>query len=276
VIRYSVAMLLTATMLLTACGSSSDSDPTDPGADSSAGTTDAADNLQTPTETGDSTGDDNGENAGGGDATNPPETDATDGSTQMARYRLTFNASWSAATHPDQFPSNPHFSGLIGAVHNAQVIFWEPGQPATPGIEQVAETGGKGSFRPEIESAMQSGYANAMIDAGGVGTSPGSVSVEFDVSADFSEVTVVTMLAPSPDWFVGVHGLNLMDEDGFVAMRTVDLPLYDAGTDSGLNYVASNSATDPLEPISRLSSQPEDAPFLDGLPIVGQFVFERL
>jgi hypothetical protein len=27
-------------------------------------------------------------------------------------YELTFNAAWSEKTHPDDFPQNPHFSGL--------------------------------------------------------------------------------------------------------------------------------------------------------------------
>jgi hypothetical protein len=36
-----------------------------------------------------------------------------------ARYRLTFNATWSAQTHPNDFPPSPHFSGLIGMTHNS-------------------------------------------------------------------------------------------------------------------------------------------------------------
>ena len=35
-----------------------------------------------------------------------------------ARYRVTFQATWSAETHPTNFPANPHFSGLVGATHN--------------------------------------------------------------------------------------------------------------------------------------------------------------
>ena len=35
-----------------------------------------------------------------------------------ARYRVVFNATWSAATHPRDFPSSPHFSGLIDRRHS--------------------------------------------------------------------------------------------------------------------------------------------------------------
>ena len=34
-----------------------------------------------------------------------------------ARYNLTFNATWSAQTHPTEFPASAHFSGLIGMTH---------------------------------------------------------------------------------------------------------------------------------------------------------------
>jgi hypothetical protein len=42
-------------------------------------------------------------------------------SEEEAKYELTFNALWSSATHPVDFPSSPHFSGLIGMTHNGDV-----------------------------------------------------------------------------------------------------------------------------------------------------------
>ncbi len=49
----------------------------------------------------------------------------------QARYRATFRATWSQATHPDRFPSNPHFSPLVGATHGAGVRFWAAGDIAS-------------------------------------------------------------------------------------------------------------------------------------------------
>ena len=37
--------------------------------------------------------------------------DAAETAVGNARYRVTFQATWSAATHPTNFPGNPHFSG---------------------------------------------------------------------------------------------------------------------------------------------------------------------
>ena len=43
------------------------------------------------------------------------------------RYEVTFDAQWNATSHPHDFPSNPHFSSLIGGTHNDSVRFWEVG-----------------------------------------------------------------------------------------------------------------------------------------------------
>jgi len=35
-----------------------------------------------------------------------------------AQYEVKFNATWSAATHPLDYPGDAHFSGIIGATHD--------------------------------------------------------------------------------------------------------------------------------------------------------------
>lgn len=204
--------------------------------------------------------------------TSPPEEIA-----DTARYTLSFEATWSAETHMTNFPSGPHFSGLVGAVHSEQVIFWESGQIATAGVELMAETGAKSIFLDEINLAIADGKANAAIDTGGIALSPGSVSVEFEVNRDFPRLTVTSMLAPSPDWFVGINGLSLLDENGnFIDEVSVDLALYDAGTDSGAQYASANDDTQPRDIIQRLTQEPSDGPFIDGLPQVGRFLIQKM
>jgi len=124
--------------------------------------------------------------------TQTPNTENTNGDTS-ARYRITFNATWSADNHPVEFPgAAAHFSGLVGAVHNDQVVFWDSGQIATDGIELMAETGGKSIFLDEVSAAIASGYASEAIDGPGIATTPGSASVELQVSSDFPNVTLTT------------------------------------------------------------------------------------
>ena len=85
------------------------------------------------------------------------------------------------------------------------------------------------------------------------------------------------MVAPSPDWFVGVHGLNMLDSNGqFMQSTTVDLAVYDAGTDSGLQYASANQDTQPRETIALVNSDGADSDLVDGQPAAGQFIFELL
>lgn len=194
---------------------------------------------------------------------------------QRARYSLTFEATWSVGTHPVNFPFGPHFSGLVGAVHSEQVVFWEPGQLASNGVEVVAESGAKTAFLEEIGAAVNDGRALSAIDEGGIADSPGERSIEFEVTADYPLITLLSMLAPSPDWIVGVHGLNLLQNGEFRDSVTVELELYDAGTDSGSGFLSANEDTQPRDIINLVSSDPADTDFIEGLPSVGSFRIVR-
>ena len=61
------------------------------------------------------------------------------------------------------------------------------------------------------------------------------------------------MIAPSPDWYLGVVNINLLENEEFVGEKNVTALLYDAGTDSGTDYTSSNKVTNPQESISQLS-----------------------
>jgi len=194
-----------------------------------------------------------------------------------ATYRITFDANWTESTHPVQFPvGSDHFSPLIGAVHNEQVIFFEPGQIASDGIEVMAETGDTALFISEINESIENGSALFGIAGEGIGSGDGEVSVDVTVTVDFSQITVTSMLAPSPDWFVGLHNFDLHDGVAFTQSIVVDAILYDSGTDSGVSYESNSSDTQPRDPILPTSSEAQDTSFIDGQPAPGQFIIEKL
>jgi hypothetical protein len=185
-------------------------------------------------------------------------------------YRVDFQATWSQQTHPNAYPAGAHFSSLIGGVHSDQVSFWTSGSLASAGIEQMAEVGGTTALRGEVQSAINMGTASAVLQGSGI-ASPGSTSLTFDVSSAFPLVTLVTMVAPSPDWFVGVHGLDLRDGLGWKSEVAVDLFAYDAGTEQGVGFSLSNPDTVPHQTIAPLGF-----PFAVGDPRLGTFTFTRL
>ncbi len=191
----------------------------------------------------------------------------------VARYTVTFTATWSATTHPQDFPASAHFSGLIGATHDDRVTFWVSGAQASRGIQDMAELGSKTPLDTEVSTAISAGTAQDTLSGGAVARSPGSVSLDFEIAVSHPRVTLVTMVAPSPDWFVGVAGLPLLVNDGWVDSLVVDLRGWDAGTDDGTTYIAMNAPSMPHVPVAAL----EEGIFkVNGVvPILGTFTFVR-
>ena len=172
---------------------------------------------------------------------------------QSATYRVTFEGKWTTAATATgvAVPSGAHFSPLIGAVHNAQVTFWSSGDTASAGIESMAEVGGTSTLKSEINA---NSHALSVIErSDNIGTTA-TVTVDITLSPSHPLVTLVTMIAPSPDWFVGVAGLSLLDaQNEWLASHAVDLFPYDAGTEDGTAFSLSNDATDPQGTITSIT-----------------------
>lgn len=202
--------------------------------------------------------------SGGSSTTADPEAEAT--------YQVTFQANWNNIDFPTNFPSNSHFSGLIGASHNSQVAFWQTGALATSGVQSVAETGSKSAFTSEINAAISNETAEYLISGDGVGNGTGSAKLLVGLNQSHSLVTLISMVAPSPDWIIGVNGLDLYDESlgDWNQQVTVDLKVYDAGTDSGATFAAANAATSPKETIQLLTSDAADTDFENGVQRASQ------
>ncbi|PHS68337.1 MAG: sporulation protein SpoOM [Flavobacterium sp.] len=172
-----------------------------------------------------------------------------------ATYTVTFTSNWSNGTHPsNNFPANAHWSKLVGATHNNEVVFLKMGELASPGIEDVSELGSNTLFFSEINTAINNGYSNLLIDGDDLPTPLGDIIINNVITTEeFPLLTLITMIAPSPDWIMGVGSLSLLDEDGeWIDEITMDLYPYDAGTDDGTDYNSSNQNTNPQEVISSL------------------------
>lgn len=193
-----------------------------------------------------------------------------------AVYRVSFVSKWSQKTHPTGFPADPHFSGLVGLVHNSKGSLWSPGKLASPGMESMAETGRKATLLAEGRELIAQGEALRTVSGNGTALSPGRASIDIVVNQDFPLVSLVSMIAPSPDWFVGVSSLSLREGDDWVASKAINLALYDSGTDDGRTFAYGFRNTNPQQPIRRLTSRSHDTDFIDGKAYVGQFVFEKI
>ncbi len=202
-----------------------------------------------------------------------------------ATYKVDFDGDWTSARFPTNFPifdgnSFDHFSGLIGATHNENAVFWQTGASASLGIEDMAELGSKSPLITEIETQINNNNAQFILNGNGLSSGTDSTSLVFDITKPYSTVTLVSMIAPSPDWFVGVNNVNLFVGNNWADSVTRDLRVYDSGTDSGETFIAFDADNNEL--ITRLTSPATATDFVNGVHrdhpdrFVAKFVFERL
>lgn len=191
-----------------------------------------------------------------------------------AKYKVTFQAYWSVETHPFEFPAGPHFSGIIGLTHKFTNPIFATGQLATEGIKVMAEIGGKNPLAEEINVLIANKSAGVLISGGGISKSPGTVSDMFMASSEFPLITIVSMLAPSPDWFIAVANIALLDGDNWLTQKTVPVTIYDAGTDAGNTFQSPDMVENPQKRIELITSPPLAS---NGkVEILGEFVIELL
>ena len=176
-----------------------------------------------------------------------PEPDAT------ARYSVTFSAEWTAANH-GPVPDNAHFTTLAGAAVSADANLWTAGETASPGLENLAEEGQTATFLREIAAAVAAGNASAAVTSHGTGAT-GTSSFAVQASQDLPNFTFGSMVAPSPDWFVGLSEFSLLDAEGHWIEDTgpMPLPVWDAGTETGSRFSLNGQPTIPQEPIRLLT-----------------------
>jgi len=161
-------------------------------------------------------------------------------------YDFTFTSSWNSADH-NTLPNSPHWSDLVGSTHNSNIQFWQLGVVATIGLKDLAEVGNNTNFELEINNAVNIGNAALYLETSFAPFAAISSATLSDivVSKDKPLLTLASMIAPSPDWFIGISSFSLLDNQGDWKAQggtiTIDLFPIDAGTDSGTSYEAINS-----------------------------------
>src|SRR6266702_2458379 len=78
---------------------------------------------------------------GKGSKSAPPAAPRPARPTAPAEYTVIVKSTWTKTTHPFEYPSGAHFSGMIGASHNAKYSVFAVGRRPTPGLERLSEEG---------------------------------------------------------------------------------------------------------------------------------------
>ncbi len=173
-------------------------------------------------------------------------TTTTTAAPESARYRVTVVLEWSAATHPASLPPGWHTSPPVLAAHETPDDVIPIGSIPSAGIESMAETGRTSLLQDELTANP----AVVGVDTGRRVDGSGSDELDVVVTQSSALVSLVTMLAPSPDWFVGLVGVPLFEDGAWSERVEVDLTPWDAGTDSGDLFTSGNVDTQPRQVIS--------------------------
>ncbi|MCO7189121.1 MULTISPECIES: spondin domain-containing protein [unclassified Pseudoalteromonas] len=242
---------------LSACGGGGGGEPS---STSNTVNTEASDTTSTNTQNNTDTSSDS-------DISGNDSTDANNGdqAAETVTYQLTFTRTWESDNFPTNFPGNSHFSPLVGLTHNQDGFIFKPSTTASAGMISMAETGSKTALKDEISTIQNAGHSNYLIDESGVSGSAKSVTFTFEASQQFPLLSVVSMVAPSPDWFIGLESFPLFTDNQWIDSQTIQLKVYDAGSDSGPRFSSTNQATSPAEPIMLLTSDPSDSDFSQGV-----------
>ncbi|MDG5492992.1 spondin domain-containing protein [Psychroserpens sp. SPM9] len=182
-----------------------------------------------------------------------------------ASYDITFSSTWENETvdpvngnSTAAIPGNAHWSNLVGATHNSNYTLVEMGTLASTGVKNVAELGHNDALMAEVMNEINNtSNANQWLQepfSPFAAISSATLS-NVVVSSDYPLLSLVSMIAPSPDWMIAVNGVNLRDGNTWKNEIIIDLFPYDAGTDSGATYEAANQVTMPFVPIDVLINQ---------------------
>lgn len=175
------------------------------------------------------------------------KTDVAAPSFSEARYTISVTGKWSS---PDfAVPAGAHYTTFVGMIHNSNAWLWKDGSKASPGMELLAEIGNGVTMLTEIDSMITARNASSLLLFVAPPTLIGTRMSSFYCNNNYPQVSFASMLGPTPDWFVGVSGINLYNKNKWVTDTTVSLYAYDAGTEDGDMFGYNNPATIPQQNI---------------------------
>jgi hypothetical protein len=135
---------------------------------------------------------------------------------QAADYKITITN----LTHAQSFTP-----ALVVSHKRGQPVF-SPGHAASTELEAAAEGGDTGPLTAMLESSENT-WDIASSD--GLLAPGGSVTIDLNAKGNFRYVSLVSMLIPTNDAFIGLSGIRLPKKAGKPEMLMV--PAYDAGTE---------------------------------------------
>jgi len=188
-------------------------------------------------------------------------------SAHAKKYRITLENNWNVQDHLST-PQSAHFSPVVAVSHNRQYSLFQQGGLSTTGMEDLAERGRTANLLIELGLASTAGHIDDVVETQNMFIrNQTSQTFEVEITPEHPYLSFASMIAPSPDWFVGLNAMKLFSEEtGYFAgtEKAIDLMALDAGTelgDVGGNFSVNNEANLVHETIFTLLGNGFHAPF---------------
>ncbi|XP_043237860.1 uncharacterized protein LOC122389680 [Amphibalanus amphitrite] len=174
---------------------------------------------------------------------------------QLVTYRLDIETHWSKQRFPKQYPiwrPPAQFSQFFGLSHNGSRVLYRVGELATPAVRQFTESGSSAGLEQLTQG--QRGILD-QFSAPPVKQGEGTTMARVFVDGAHSQVSLISKIVPSPDWFLGIDSVDLCDTGRWVDSVHLQLFPMDAGTDQGLTFTSPNWESVPHQPICRITAR---------------------
>lgn len=157
-----------------------------------------------------------------------------------AKYKVTFHNLLTPANFGKLIPDTGLvYSPLAGVSHSNRVSLFTIRGFANKPTEILAETGVNTRFVRFAKRLRATKRGVLSVVDAGAQTMPGkSTTVILQVDCQHPFVTVIGMIAPSPDWIVQINNRNLFDTENnrFIRRDSGTLIAYDTGVDDGREF----------------------------------------
>lgn len=130
-------------------------------------------------------------------------------SDSLAVYKVTLEGHWSRETFPKHYPETrppAHFSKTFGITHNENFTMFKVGKLATNELIEFCKSAKSESWENEENNEDQifDEFIISKLD-----NPIDKVEARLFVQSNYSSISMVTKLIPSPDWFIGIESLQV-------------------------------------------------------------------
>lgn len=166
-------------------------------------------------------------------------------------YSVVNSCDWNSRLHPRDYPDTAQWSPLCGTTHNSAASVFKIGGISTDGVKQVAEEGDCSTLQSEVTRCAEAGYCGDFLSYQ-CSAVDGTCKHEgtFYATKRYPYLSMMSMAAPSPDWFVGVDSVPLCKNGYWLPSYEKYLLGNDAGTDAGPTFLSDNMPMAKREPIA--------------------------